>query len=91
MEDKTTEELTEVEINDLPDKEFKFMTLKMFKELKINGMNRVEKLKVFNKELNKLDQRDLDRQIHRENIPLKVAECIFFLSTHGTFFRQITC
>lgn len=88
MEDKATEELREVEINDLPDKGFKFMILKMFKELKINGMNRVEKLKVFNKELNnKLDQRDLDRQIHRENIPLKVAECIFFLSTHGTFFR----
>ena len=85
MEDKATEELREVEINDLPDKEFKFMILKMFKELKINWMNRVEKLKVFNKELNKLDQRDLDRQIHRENIPLKVAECIFFLSTHGTF------
>ena len=51
MEDKATEELREVEINDLPDKEFKFMILKMFKELKINGMNRVEKLKVFNKEL----------------------------------------
>ena len=64
LEDKTTEELREVEINDLPDKEFKLMVLKMFKELKINWMNRVEKLKVFNKELNnKLDQRDLD---HRE-------------------------
>ena len=61
---------------------------KMFKELKINWMNRVEKLKVFNKELNnKLDQRDLDRQRGRENIPLKVAECIFFLSAHRTFFR----
>ena len=39
-------------------------------------------LKVFNKELNnKLDQRDLDRQRGRENIPFKVAECIFFSST----------
>lgn len=88
MEDKTTEKLREVEINDLPDKGFKLMILKMFKELKINWMNRVEKLKVFNKELNnKLDQRDLDRQRGRENIPLKVAECIFFLSAHRTFFR----
>lgn len=65
MEDKTTEELRKVEINDLSDKEFKFMILKMFKELKINGMNRIEKLKVFNKELNKLDQRDLDRYIEK--------------------------
>ena len=88
MEDKTTEKLREVEINDLPDKGFKLMILKMFKELKINWMNRVEKLKVFNKELNnKLDQRDLDRQRGRENIPLKVAECIFFLSAHRTFLR----
>ena len=39
------------------------MIIKMFKELKINWMNRVEKLKVFNKELtNKLDQMDqIDR------------------------------
>lgn len=66
MEDKTTEKLREVEINDLPDKGFKLMILKMFKELKINWMNRVEKLKVFNKELNnKLDQRDLDREAEK--------------------------
>lgn len=30
-------------------KEFKFMILKMFKELKINGMNRIEKLKFLTK------------------------------------------
>lgn len=36
-----------MEINDLPDNELKLMILKVFKELKINWMNRVENLIFF--------------------------------------------
>ena len=49
-QDKTPEEeLGEVEIDILPDKEVKFMTLKMFKELSRRLDEQSKKLEFFNK------------------------------------------
>ena len=51
-EDKTQEEeLSEVEIGNLPKKEFKVVIVKMIKELKRRMDAQSEKLEVFNKEL----------------------------------------
>ena len=47
--DKTPEELRKVEVNCLPTKEFKVMTIKMLKELR-RGMDKdTEKLKLSNR------------------------------------------
>ena len=50
-QDKIPEELSEVEISNLPNKEFKVIIIKMFKELRRRLDEQSEKLKVFNKEL----------------------------------------
>ena len=49
--DKTPEELNEMEIGDLPEKEFRVIVVKMIKELKRRTDAQSEKLKVLNKEL----------------------------------------
>ena len=51
-QDKTSEEeLSEVEIGNLPKKEFKVMIVKMTKELRRKNSDQNEKWEVFNKEL----------------------------------------
>ena len=50
-QDKTPEELNEMEIGDLPEKEFRVTVVKMIKELKRRTDAQSEKLKVLNKEL----------------------------------------
>ena len=47
---KTLEELSEVEIGNLPEKEFRVMIVKMIKELGRRMDAQSEKLEVFNKE-----------------------------------------
>ena len=49
-QDKIPEELSEVEMGNLPSGEFKVMSIKMFKELGRRLNEQSEKLKVFNKE-----------------------------------------
>ena len=46
---KTTEKLSEVEINNLPNKEFKVMIKKMFKELERRLDKQSEKLNILTK------------------------------------------
>ena len=50
-QDKTPEELSDMEIGNLPKKEFRVMIVKMIKELRWRMDARNEKLEVFNKEL----------------------------------------
>ena len=51
-QDKTPEEeLSEVEIDNLPEKEFRVMIIKMIKELGRRMYAQSKKLEVFNKEL----------------------------------------
>ena len=54
-QDKTPEEeLTKVEVNNLPPKEFKVMIIKMLKELRRRMDKHSKKLKVSNKELDNI-------------------------------------
>ena len=50
-QNKTSEEQSEVEISNLPSKEFKVMIIKMLKELRRRTDEHSEKLEVSNKEL----------------------------------------
>ena len=50
-QDKTPEELSEVEISNLLSKEFKVMIIKMFRKLRRRLGEQSENLEVFNKEL----------------------------------------
>ena len=56
-QDKIPEELSEVEISNLPNKEFKVIIIKMFKELRRRLDEQSEKLKVFNKELENIKRK----------------------------------
>ena len=49
-QDKTPEELSELEIGNLPDKVFKVMIIKMIKEFERRMDEQSEKLDIFNKE-----------------------------------------
>ena len=49
-QDKIPEELSEVEMGNLPNREFKVMSVKTFRELGRRLNEQSEKLKVFNKE-----------------------------------------
>ena len=49
-QDKTPKELSEVEMGNLPSREFKVLNTKMFKELGRRLNEQSEKLEVFNKE-----------------------------------------
>ena len=49
-QDKTSEELSEVEISSLPEKEVRVLVIKMIKESGRRMDTQTEKLEVFNKE-----------------------------------------
>ena len=56
-QDKTPEEeLSEVEIGNLPEKEFRVMIIKVMKELRRRMDAQNEKLEVFNKELENIKE-----------------------------------
>ena len=65
-QDKTPEELGEVEIDNLPDKEVKLMTLKMCKELGRRLDEQSKKSEFFNKDLEniKKNQTEVKNKIH---------------------------
>ena len=58
------EELSKVEIGNWPNREFKVMIVKMFKELRKRLDEQSEKLEVFNKELENINksQKEINRQ-----------------------------
>ena len=55
QQDKTPGELSEVEIGDLPEKEFRLMIVKMIKELGRRMDAQSKKLEVFNQELENIN------------------------------------
>ena len=63
-QDKTSEELSEVEIGHLPNKEFKVMIVNIFKEFARRLDEQSEKLEVFNRVRN---YKDLNRDEEYNN------------------------
>lgn len=62
-QDKTPEELSDVEIGNLPEKEFRVMIVKMIQKLGRKMDAQIDKLGVFNRENIKNNQTELNNKI----------------------------
>ena len=67
-QDKTPEELSEEEIGNLPEKEFRVMTVKMIQDLGKRVEAQIEKTQeMFNKDLEELKNKHWDEQYNNWN------------------------
>ena len=66
-QDKTPEELGEVKIDNLPNKEVKVMIVNMIKELRIRRDEQPEKLEVLNKDLEYIKNNQTDKEYNKWN------------------------